>query len=86
MYSRNTGDDDVKEIRSEVTRAVMSQDYVLQIHGFYCDVEKKEIRFDIVIDFAAPDSEEVQRKVSESVKALYPDFTITAQPDSDFSD
>ena len=86
VYSRNTGDDEVKKILSEITRAVMSQEYVLQIHGFYCDVVKREIRFDIVIDFAAPDSEEVQRRVSESVKALYPDFTIIAQPDSDFSD
>ena len=86
VYSRNTGDDAVKEIRSAVTRAVMSQEYVLQIHGFYCDTEKKIIRFDIVIDFAAPDAHEVQNKVHEAVNALYPDFSITVQPDSDFSD
>ena len=64
----------------------MSQEYVLQIHGFYCDTEKKIIRFDIVIDFAAPDAHEVQNKVHEAVNALYPDFSITVQPDSDFSD
>ena len=86
VYSRNTGSDDVKEIRSEVTRAVMSQEYVLQIHGFYCDTAEKVIRFDIVIDFAAPDAREVQRKVTDAVSGLYPDFTITVQPDADFSD
>lgn len=85
VYSRNT-DDAVKVIRSAVTKAVMSQEYVLQIHGFYCSVQEKVIRFDIVIDFAAGDSSEVQRKVTEAVKALYPDYRITVQPDSDFSD
>ncbi len=86
VYSHNTGDDDVKAIRSEITRAVMSEQYVLQIHGFYCDTAKKVIRFDIVIDFAAPDAQEVHRKVLESVKALHPDFSITVQLDNDFSD
>ena len=86
VYSRNTGNDTVKAMQSEITRAVMSQEYVLQIHGFYCDTAEKVIRFDIVIDFAAGDSSEVQRKVTEAVKALYPDYRITVQPDSDFSD
>ena len=86
VYSRNTGDDAVKEIRSAVTRAVMSQEYVLQIHGFYCDTEKKIIRFDIVIDFAASDTEEVRRKAAASVKELYPDYSLEILVDSDFSD
>lgn len=86
VYSRNTGDDEVKEIRSAVTRAVMSQEYVLQIHGFYCDVQAKIIRFDIVIDFAASDNQEVHRKVLDAVKELYPDYEVTVQLDSDFSD
>lgn len=86
VYSRNTGDDEVKEIRSAVTRAVMSQEYVLQIHGFYCDTEEKIIRFDIVIDFAASDNQEVHKKVLEAVKELYPEYEVTVQLDSDFSD
>ena len=86
IYSHNSTDNEVAEIRSEITRAVMSQDYVLQIHGFYCDVLEKVIRFDIVIDFAAPDSDEVHKKVLEEAQKLYPDFSITIQPDSDYSD
>ena len=86
VYSMNTGDDEVKKIRSEVTRAVMSQEYILQIHGFYCDMKEKVIRFDVVIDFAAPDSGQVQSNVTEAVKKLYPDFSVIIQPDSDFSD
>ena len=86
VYSFNTGDDNVKNIRSEITRAVMSQKYILQLHGFYCDIDQKFLRFDIVVDFAAPDTHEVHRKVVDAVKALYPDFSITVQLDNDFSD
>lgn len=86
VYSHNLGNDEVKEIRSVVTRAVMSIDYVLQIHGFYCDTEEKYIRFDIVLDFAAPDSKEVHRKIIDTVKELYPDYRLVTQVDSDFSD
>ena len=86
VYSHNLGDDEVKEIRSAVTRAVMSQEYVLQLHAFYCDTEKKYIRFDIVVDFAAPDVQNVRRQVIDSVQELYPDYELEILVDSDFSD
>ena len=86
VYSHNSTDNEVMEIRSEITRAVMSQDYVLQIHGFYCDTQEKVIRFDIVIDFAAKDKEEVYRNVQARARELYPDYSITVQADSDYSD
>ena len=86
IYSRNLGNDGVIRMQERITEAVMSQKYVLQIHGFYCGVKERVIRFDIVIDFAAPDAQEVQRNVMEAVKKLYPAFNVTVQPDSDFSD
>ncbi|MBQ7221471.1 MAG: cation transporter [Synergistaceae bacterium] len=86
IYSRNLGNNGVMRMQERITEAVMSQKYVLQIHGFYCGVKERVIRFDIVIDFAAPDAQEVQRNVMEAVKKLYPAFSVTVQPDSDFSD
>ena len=86
VYSRNTTDNEAAKIRSDVMRAAMSQDYVLQVHGFHCDMTEKVIRFDIVVDFAAPDTEEVHRKVADEVKNICPDYTVTVQIDSDFSD
>ena len=73
-------------MQERITEAVMSQKYVLQLHGFYCGVKERVIRFDIVIDFAAPDAQEVQRNAMEAVKELYPAFSVIVQPDSDFSD
>ena len=86
VYSRNSSNDGVMKMQNRITEAVMSQKYVLQIHGFNCNVKERVIRFDIVIDFAAPDSGQVQRDVTEAVKKLYPAFSVIVQPDSDFSD
>ncbi len=74
------------KMQARITEAIMSQEYVLQVHGFNCNVKDRVIRFDIVIDFAAQDTGEVVRNVTEAVKKLYPAFSVTVQPDSDFSD
>lgn len=86
IYSRNFSDSAIVQMRDRITELVMSQKYVLQLHGFYCDMKEKNIRFDIVIDFAAPDSRAVQREVVDSVKKLYPDFSVTVQFDLDYTD
>ena len=85
IYSHSTDDASV-EIRNKVTEAVMSQKYVLQVHGFYCDTDKKTIRFDIVVDFQAPDFDEVRNNIIKSVQALYPDYSISILSDLDYSD
>lgn len=86
VYAVNTTDDEAKKARSAVTHAVMSHDYVLQIHGFYFDAEKKHIRFDVIIDFAAPDRRAVYCEVLDDVQKLYPDYTLIVAMDSDVSD
>jgi len=86
VYSHNTTDKRASEIRENVTRAAMSQKYVLQVHGFYCNIDEKTIRFDVVADFAAPSTEDIHKKVTDAVRKLYPEYELTVQIDSDFSD
>ena len=54
--------------------------------GNYFSEEKKTIRFDIVVSFDAPDRREVYRRVCEDVQKAYPDFTLQAVMDTDFSE
>ncbi len=86
IYSHNTGNDEVKKIRSDVTDIVVSEEYVLQIHGFFCDTEKKSLRFDVVVDFAAPDANKLIEGIHEKIKQIYPEYDVLIQPDSDLSD
>ena len=86
IYSRNTTDNAVVEMLSEITRVVMAHDEVLQMHGFYTDVENKRASFDVIIDFAAKDREGLYRQIVGEVQALYPDYEFTIALDRDLSD
>ena len=86
IYSHNTQNKEVMNIRGDVTDIAEAEPYVLQVHGFFCDLEKKTIRFDVVVDFAVPDQQALIDAITEKVKQAYPDFTVCVQPDSDFSD
>lgn len=86
IYSRNTTSDEAKAIRSRVTEIVMSHEFILQIHAFYCNLEEKTMRFDAVIDFAAPDPNGLCAKIREEIQAEYPEFQVMVQPDRDLSD
>ena len=86
IYSRNTSDDVVTEMRSEVTRTVMAHDGVLQMHGFFVNVEAKTVTFDLVIDFAAKNRQELYCEIVDEVAALYPDYSFSVTLDRDFSD
>lgn len=86
IYSRNTKDDEVAEIYENVRRIAAGYEHVLQIHGFYCSIEDKKIRFDVVVDFKAPDRNEVWQSVMKDVREAYPDYDIAVALDSDISD
>ena len=86
IYSHNTQDDGVGKILSDVRKITQKHDYVLQMHGFFVDEAAKLIRFDIIIDYAAPDAAAIHRAVVEEVKALYPDYDVQITLDVDISD
>ncbi len=85
VYSVNTKDADVVEVRKNVLKIVKSNPYVLQMHGFHLDKEEKKIRFDIVVSFDAGDRRQVQKEVYEKVLQAYPDYTLQIAVDMDFS-
>ena len=84
MYSYNTGDDEAARIRSEVSRMVLAHDWAVQMHGFYIDLEAKDIRFDVVMSFDI-DPQEGLKTVYDEMHAAYPDYTLHISPDVDVS-
>ena len=86
IYSINTKDADVAEIRERVLQIVTANAYVLEMHGFYVDKTRKTIRFDVVISFDAKDRELVHREIKEKVQAEYPDYSLEITLDTDFSE
>ncbi|MBR5343523.1 MAG: cation transporter [Oscillospiraceae bacterium] len=86
VYSINTKDPEAAAARENVRQIVKSNPYVLQMHGFYLDKEEKTLRFDLVVSFDAKDRREVFREVCEKVQKEYPDYTVQAAMDMDFSE
>ena len=86
VYSVNTSDDAAAKMRSRVREIVMKHDGVLQLHGFYADIEKKQITFDLVMDFKVSDREKLSETVKSEILAEYPGFDIHIALDIDASD
>ncbi len=85
VYSHNTGDTAAAEIQNAVQKTVMANDWVLQMHGFYLDEERKEMRLDAVLSFDV-DPHEGIRLLHEQLAEAYPDYSILITPDVDVSD
>jgi cation diffusion facilitator family transporter len=85
VYSINTKDENVASVRAEVSRIASLRNEVLQMHGFFVDFTKKEIRFDLVMDFV-PNRSEIFHQVIDEINAKYPDYRIYANMDVSYSD
>ena len=86
IYARNTHDDAVAALLNGVRRIVMERQYVLQMHGFSADTEEKWVRFDVIVDYAAPSAEAVREELLAALKAEYPDYDFQITLDVDVSD
>ena len=86
IYSVNTTDDRAAALRTRITETVMAHPEVLQMHGFFLDVEKKTVSFDVIIDFAAQDRSAVHSRIHEEIQEMLPEYTVRITMDSDVSD
>ena len=86
VYSMNTTSDHTAKVRSDITRMVMGMDHILSMHGFYLDEAAKTIRFDVIVDFAAPDMNAAYAAVCKAVQEAYPDYQVVIALDRDISD
>ncbi len=85
VYAWNTGDNEAARIRNSVQKMVLSHDWVLQVHGFHVNTEKKEMRFDAVLSFDV-DPAEGERRLREEVSLAWPDYAVDVTPDLDMAD
>lgn len=85
VYSHNSSDEQSRALRTRVTKLVMAHEGALQLHGFYADHEKKELRFDVVFSFDV-DSRKLLEQIQAEVQAIVPDYSVLIAPDLDLSD
>ncbi len=85
LYSYNTGSDEAANIQKDVHERVMAHDWAVQMHGFYLDMETKEMTFDVVMSFDINPHEGL-RIIYNEIKDTYPEYDIQIAPDVDVSD
>lgn len=86
IYAQNTKNDEAAKLRDTIRDKVMNFDYVLQMHGFYANLQKKTIRFDVVIDFMSGDVRKVYEQIVQAVQETVPEYQVSIQLDTDSSD
>ncbi len=84
VYSINTKDEKAIEVRKQVTRLALSNDYITQIHGFYLNEDEKTIRFDLVVSFDAKDRHSVYKEVVGKIQKEFPSYRLNVAMDTDF--
>ena len=85
VYSYNTKNEEVAQIRNNVQRIVMAHNWALQLHGFYADTAAKKLRFDVVLSFDIT-REEALNILMQEVQKAYPNYKIQIAPDIDLID
>ncbi|SFB17242.1 cation diffusion facilitator family transporter [Acetitomaculum ruminis DSM 5522] len=85
VYAYNTKDDEAARLRNEVQNIVLSHEWALQMHGFFVDLVKKSIRFDLVFSFDIKFSEGL-KIVNDELSEKFPGYSFFITPDIDASD
>ncbi len=85
IYAKNEHGGTPTKIRHDVYDLAEASEHVIEVHGFYVDEAAKSIRFDLVVDFDAPNREEVVTKIKDILKRHYPDYSFSVTLDSDIS-
>ena len=85
IYARNTTDNRIVKMRTEVTEMALAHEGVLQVHGFIADIENQFMAFDTVIEFGY-DGKQIVHDIIHEVEAAYPDMNVSVLLDRDASD
>ena len=72
-------------MRRKIQKIVFENEFAIQIHGFYADLENKNIRFDVVLSFEIEAREGV-KKITDDLKKEFTDYEFFITPDVDVSD
>ena len=83
IYSANTQNTEITALRTEVLNYVTSFDGVIQVHGFYADLEKKAINLDVILDYSISDRDRIYEEIDKGLKEKFPDYSFRVTQDID---
>lgn len=85
IYADNVITEESKQIHAALAKILKNNENILQMHGFFVDIDKKICNFDLVISFDDKNPEQTIANVKETLEKEFPDFTFYIILDKDFS-
>jgi cation diffusion facilitator family transporter len=86
IYSVNTRSEEASRMREKVRELVLPREGVREIHGFYADLSKWQMKFDVVLGFEMKDPQAQYAAIVRDVRAAFPDYDVKVKLDRDVSD
>lgn len=85
-YASITKGEIFAEMKRTLSNLIEEYPEILQMHGFYADMEKMTVYFDLIIDFKTENKEQIEDEVIRRMKERFTDYEFVAVLDSDVSD
>ena len=74
------------EMKKSLGNIIKEYSTIKQLHGFYVDKAKKNVYFDLIIDFEEENKEQIKNEIIQKLKAQYSDYNFNIIIDSDITD
>lgn len=85
-YAVDLDDKHANKVREEVSKICFQHKYVLEVHAFRMNREKKTMNFDVVVSLDSRNRKQIVDKIKKDVLAKYPDYDISIVLDTDFAE
>ena len=86
IYSLNCKDDEVIQIRNNISNIIQTYKSILQMHGFYLNKANKTITFDIIIDYGEKNRQKLYEEIYNKISKMYPEYKLKIIEDFDVSE
>lgn len=86
LYAANTVNCQAVQMKAKLSELIQDYTEILQMHGFYVDMEKREVSFDLVMDFKLVQRMQIREEILKTMSEMYPEYRFSAVLEYDFSD
>lgn len=86
LYALNTADLQAAQMKDTLSALVRGHSEILQMHGFYVDMEQRSVSFDLVMDFHSSQKQQIRGEILKDMAEKYPEYRFSAMLEHDFSD
>ena len=86
LYATNTADLQAVQMKETLLGLIQGYSEILQMHGFYVDMEQKTVSFDLVMDFRSHQKLQIREQILQDMAESYPEYRFSVALEHDFSD